>query len=91
MYKYIFISTFSFAFFNSNWPFSWYILSKQKEEVSKSFQKSLLSLHFLSISTVILWVSGVLLGSEEGIPHSAPVFLHKLLIVFTLTLVERSF
>lgn len=65
MYRYIFISTFSFAFFNSNWPFSWYILSKQKEDVSKSFQKSLLSLHFLSISTVILWVSGVLLGPSS--------------------------
>jgi len=63
-YKYIFIFTFSFAFLNSNWPFSWYILSEQQKEVSESFQKSLLSLHFLSFSTVILWVSEVLLRSQ---------------------------
>lgn len=42
VYKYIFIFAFSFAFLNSNWPFPWYVLSKQKKEVSKYFQKILL-------------------------------------------------
>ena len=83
----MFIFAFNFAFLKSNSPFSWYILSKQKKEVSKSFQKSLLSLHFLSISTVILWVSGVLLGSQGGIPRSALFFLHRLSVVFILALV----
>lgn len=64
--KCIFILTFIFAFLSSNWPFSWYSLSKQKKEVSKSLQKCQLSLCFLSISAVILWVSGILLESQGG-------------------------
>lgn len=88
MYKYIFILTFSFAFLDSNWPFSWYILSKWKKEVSKSFQKSLLSLHFPSNSIVILWVFGVLFRSQGDTPYSALLFLHWLSVVFILTLVN---
>lgn len=85
--KYIFILTFIFAFLSSNWPFSWYILSKQKKEISESFQKSQLSLHFLSISTVIFWVSGILLGSQGCIPYRALHFLHRLSAIFILSLV----
>lgn len=37
--KCIFILTFIFAFLSSNWPFSWYILSKQSKEVFKKFSE----------------------------------------------------
>lgn len=69
--KCIFILTFIFAFLNSNWPFSWYSLSKQKKEVSKSLQKCQLSLfpEHLRCDPLGLWNTAWVTGGTFHTGH----------------------